>query len=226
MIPLFLSFFECMACQKNPPSTRAFPLCNRCKESILFHPTHLISPDFTPYDIQSLYTLYALYEESYDVLKKWKLRHSPIFDRHVLVLPPSLKRKLKNLHADAIVPIPQNPDRLWKIESQTEKIAFWLSRQIQVPVRPWLKYENPKHTPKQSSQSALDRKTSIPPMTAEKSSSLSGKTILMVDDFFTSGRTLQCGAQHLRRGQALQVHGFCLGMRLSAGPALAKGRNL
>ncbi len=214
MLSTLLHLTRCSGCRSQSPDSRSFPLCKNCHESLILAPIHSNwIPPLEP--LASLQFLYLLYGHGYTVLKRWKAHRGPVFDHRVLKMDEERILQLKSLNLSTLVPIPQNPGRLWKTESQTEVIALWLSQILQIPITHALQYNLPRHQKKQAELDSLARQAqSIPFLIRESAQSLRQQRVLLVDDFFTTGHTLRSAALALRKTQTLEIHGFCLGVRI------------
>ena len=111
--------------------------------------------------------------------------------------------------ADIIVPVPLHRWRLWKRRyNQAALLAEQLSRQSGKPHRPLL-LERTRHTPSQGEMpSAKARRRNVlsafrvPSGVREQ---VRGKRILLIDDVFTTGATVNACARALKRAGAAQV---------------------
>ncbi|HUP56918.1 MAG TPA: hypothetical protein VM598_05650, partial [Bdellovibrionota bacterium] len=144
--------FRCSGCGESAPER--LPLCSVCAESLIPCPelcSHCGSPlcgaseclkPWAPLDpLGSLHASYLFIGQGHEVLKAWKFKSGPLLDRRVLRLEPSLAARLAALGLRAIVPLPQRFERSFQLKgSPSERIARWVSRETDVPVRPLLRF--------------------------------------------------------------------------------------
>jgi ComF family protein len=140
-----------------------------------------------------------------------RLKHGDRLD-HVPGLARALARVGGELldRADAIVPVPLHRWRLWKRRfNQSALLAEQLSRISAKPHRPLLLVRT-RHTPSQgemASQKARRRNVlaafRVP---RERLPEVRGRRILLIDDVFTTGATLDACARALKRAGASQVN--------------------
>ena len=110
--------------------------------------------------------------------------------------------------ADAITPVPLHRTRLFSRRyNQAAEIARPLSRMAHIPYRPdWL--VRPRASPSQGNKSARGRRLNVrgafavPPSAARQ---VVGKRILLIDDVFTTGATVDACARALKRAGAAAV---------------------
>ena len=114
--------------------------------------------------------------------------------------------------ATAIVPVPLHPLRkLQRGYNQSEKIAFELSKLIDVPVKPLLK--RTKYTHQQAKLDANSRRKALKGA-FKADSQLSGERILLLDDVRTTGTTLIRCAEALFQAGAEEVAVITLAVSL------------
>ena len=242
-------FFRCISCrggiQLRSDYTH-FPLCEPCHESLFPCPklckscgspiclTYSDEKCSRPWiaqgrglEIHSYSALYHMVDPCYRVLKSWKKSRGPLFDRRILKSNHELLTTWKEFQPDAIVPIPQNFSRAWKMGgSRTECLADWVSTQTQVPVHFVLKSKTSLKRQAELNLEGRLQSTSRFYMNDSWHSwnpwslwtpwtpwSKNFQNVLLVDDFMTSGRTLFQAASLLRQFGVLRVHAFCLGIR-------------
>jgi predicted amidophosphoribosyltransferase len=155
--------------------------------------------------------------QGYRVLKKWKLHRGPVFDRQVLVSNASLLANWKSLNVKAIIPIPQHFFRSWKMRgSPVEVIAQWVSAQTQLPIQRTLNMGTIQRSTKRQAQRNLGERLASRKNRFTINPSLKSlpSSVLLVDDFMTTGRTLNEAAQTLKNAGVQQIHAFCLGVRV------------
>jgi predicted amidophosphoribosyltransferase len=228
----------CISCKNRMSSeldSQSFPLCRICQRSLIRSPPlchkcggphcrQNVPPEcLRPWRseshprIDSYSARYLLLNSGYQVLKKWKMHGGPLFDRQVLQSDDSLVTLWREEKADGVVPIPQYFHRSWKLKGcRTETIARWVSEQIQIPVIQALQFRYlSMNRRKRQAQLGLKERLQTPSrFLANSEICLQKKRVILVDDFMTTGRTLNQAAQVLKSAGAESVHVFCLGLRV------------
>jgi ComF family protein len=117
-----------------------------------------------------------------------------------------LEKRLRDLKADAIVPVPLHWwRRLTRGYNQSEVLAWSMAKHLRLPCHPrWLR--RVRNTPQQVGQSATARRENVrnaffAPARAE----VRGRTILLVDDVSTTGNTASDAARALRGAGAARI---------------------
>jgi ComF family protein len=118
---------------------------------------------------------------------------------------------LQDQHYDIIVPVPLHTERLrWRGFNQSLLLAQAIGRGQQIPVDPFL-LERIRSTVPQTQLNERERQANVrgafAVVAAER---LQGKHVLLVDDVYTSGATVQECAKTLRREGAAAVDVFTL----------------
>lgn len=161
--------------------------------------------DFDP--IRSFTAAYLLHEEAFTFLKCWKISGGPLLDREVLKFDQALVMSLRSLGVDSVVPIPQKRRRYWEIQRYPSLvIAQSVARLLDVPVVHAL--EDLTEGKAQAKSSAEERlKKSFGALIPVYGS------VLVVDDFLTTGQTLLQASKVLCSVGAGKVHVFTLGRK-------------
>ncbi len=168
--------------------------------------------------IQSYTAQYLLVGQCYQTLKRWKIHHGLLFDQRVLNPKLEIRERLRQLRAEAIVPIPQEFSRSWDLRgSRALRIAEWLSPQTRLPVLPIL-LAPPKNPTRQRQAQLSMRDRLANPIRFEVNEELLRirsvpSSLILVDDFFTTGHTLRQAARTLKARGVQSIHIFCLGLR-------------
>ncbi len=112
---------------------------------------------------------------------------------------------------DALVPVPLHTRRFAERGfNQAELLARCIGKVCNKPVVYWV--ERTRYTPHQALLARLERiKNVADAFTVTKEVSVSGKNVLLIDDVFTTGSTLQECAKAVREGGVGEVSGFSLG---------------
>lgn len=111
-------------------------------------------------------------------------------------------------HADAIVPVPLHPLKLWmRTYNQSELLARELSKASGIPVREDL-LRRVRYTGAQKSRSAAARRTALKNVFSA-SPEVKGLSLILVDDVVTTGSTLTACARALKKAGAARVYGVC-----------------
>lgn len=225
--------FKCIACENGPLNLQSFPLCLNCKEAWVECPSLCpkCANPFCPAErclrpwrlgqewIDSYSACYLLLSECYRILKKWKTRRGLLFDQQVLesqIIHRRIESLTQKTGAHAVIPVPQNIRRSWQLSgSPADAIAVQLGRQLRVPVmRSLLPAQKARF--RQAELSAEQRlKNMIRFELNLKERPARGSTVILVDDFMTTGHTLRRAAYALKLTGVGRIHAFCLGFRPS-----------
>ncbi len=234
-------FTRCISCQSNLQMTtdrNYFPLCLICSESLVSCPNlckNCGSPlclPLGPQDpnptcarpwisnpcINSYSARYLLINPGYSVLRKWKIHGGILFDRQVFKSNSLIQAAWQYSQAEAIIPIPQNYRRAWKMGgSRVERIAQWVGSETHCPIIRALQLPLSLNTHPRKRQASLnlsERLESQIKFQVHSHKLQNVKRVILVDDFRTSGRTLNQAAAALKKSGLEQIHVFCLGIRV------------
>lgn len=144
-----------------------------------------------------------------------KYRHRPSVGLHLAQFAfPCLYDLGLGSGADCIVPVPLSIQRQWRRGyNQAEWIARGISKVTGIPVCTAV-LKRVRNNPTQTSRTALQRMENTHGIFAvrTKSPDLNGKTILLVDDIFTTGATLGDCVRALRQSfPSVRIHIYTLG---------------
>ncbi len=114
---------------------------------------------------------------------------------------------LGQLRAELIVPVPLHPKRLrWRGFNQSLLLARQVSRAYGTPVDPFVVVRR-RETPPQTQLTEEERRRNMRGAFAVNSGTpIKNKTILLVDDVYTSGATVNECSRVLRRAGAKAVY--------------------
>ena len=114
---------------------------------------------------------------------------------------------LKECHADLIVPVPLHPKRLrWRGFNQSLLLARQVSRLYEVPVDPFVLYRDRETAPQTLLAEDERRKNVRGAFAVYPEKSLKERKVLLVDDVYTSGATVNECSRALVRGGAKEVY--------------------
>jgi ComF family protein len=114
---------------------------------------------------------------------------------------------LETLQYDAVIPVPLYPTKLRDREyNQSLLLADRLSRHTRIP----LSYDNLVRTRETPPQTELSRAVRLKNLrrafTVRRPADMAGKRVLLIDDVFTTGTTVNECAKALRKAGALDVY--------------------
>jgi ComF family protein len=116
-------------------------------------------------------------------------------------------------HIDWIVPVPLHRYRLWRRGfNQSAVLAQSVSHETGLPYVP-LCLKRHRHTPSMGALRAKERLLNVKDafcVTGSYAADLKGKRVLLVDDVYTTGATLNACAHILKQGGAASVSGITL----------------
>lgn len=233
-------FFKCIACENGLLDLQNFPLCLNCKKAWVECPSlcskcgNPLCPEekcLRPWRseqewISSYSACYLLLSECYRILKKWKTRRGRLFDQQVLksqITHRRIESLAQKIHAHAVIPIPQNIRRSWQLGgSPADAIAIQIAQQLRIPVMHSL-LPAQKTRFRQAELSAEQRLKNLIRFELNLNElPVRGSTVILVDDFMTTGHTLRRAAYTLKLTRVNQIHAFCLGFR----PAFSQNAEL
>jgi len=214
--------FRCVACKTSIFFSSHFPLCEICEQSLVPCPTLCslcASPSCQPekcnrfWDpvskIHSYSALYLLVGSCYRTLKAWKRQRGFLFNRKILQASERHLNLWNEFQADAIIPVPQRFFQAWNMQgSPSETLALWMSSLLRIPLVWALRY--PHFKKKQASLTIRERLQSKRFCLQQVKLP---QNIILVDDFRTTGQTLQEASGLLKEVGVAKIHAFCLGIR-------------
>ncbi len=207
-----MSLHACAGCDAALPfqwNLKNLPFCKTCFSYL--KPNTNINPKF--------FYAFSSHAVSHKILRHWKKHPHSVFENEIFRRAHPVLIQLKNTPPheswNYIVPIPQRGSRAFFLGGgPARRIAMRLSRFLKIPVVEILEKQNPNTLP-QAKKSLQERFES--PMefqvTTDHELDCVGKKILLVDDFMTSGQTIQQAKQALVRAGFDKVGVFVLGHR-------------
>ena len=211
---LFFRPFVCPGC--GDFSTRT--VCNPCKDSLRRNHSALLEKNE---GIRAIYPVFFSFETTHRILVHWKNSGGQGLKRLLFSASPALLEELRKLEIEHIVPIPQYHARnLKRGHAPALDVADWFARELGVKVEHEALILNPEPTDKQSLRGAWERRFLDDPfrVNLDLRGKLGGK-VLIVDDFITSGSTLDKAANALMgMNPELRIHAASLGWRPRALP--------
>lgn len=201
----------CLACKAYlaAQTEKEYLLCQTCFDGIPIYETVSLGPKFTlvavsPYDNKALREL--LHAFKYDRFLATQIPLASLIDKYLNNVNLS-----KTLPADTVVvPIPLHRKRLRERGfNQAEVIADIVGECLSFPVISSV-FVRIKDTPRQTTRkSKAERLESLRnSFEVIDKETLKGKTIILVDDVYTTGATINEAAKTLRRGGAKNIIGF------------------
>ncbi|MBU9736618.1 ComF family protein [Diplocloster agilis] len=118
--------------------------------------------------------------------------------------------QMRRWKPDALIPVPIHKARLaFRGFNQAELLARGLSKEFQIPVRTDLVYRVKKTTP-QKELNDKERKNNLKSAFHVKPNAIECKTVVLVDDIYTTGSTMDALAKALKANGVEQVYFVCL----------------
>ena len=113
---------------------------------------------------------------------------------------------LSQRQVDLIIPVPLHPKRLrWRGFNQSVLLARQVSRAYGLPMDPFIVVRH-KETSPQTQLSEEERRKNVRGAFSLRSAALKGKGVLLVDDVYTSGATVNECSRVLKQGGAKEIH--------------------
>jgi ComF family protein len=114
---------------------------------------------------------------------------------------------LQNCPADLIVPVPLHPRRLrWRGFNQAVLLARQVSRVCRTPMDPFVLVRR-RETPPQTQLTEQERRKNVRGAFAlNPARPIEAKRVLLIDDVYTSGATVNECSRELRRGGAAKIY--------------------
>lgn len=114
-------------------------------------------------------------------------------------------RKINGRRADCVVPVPMHWWKRWRRGfNQAERLGQEVSRALSIPMVEALRRPKPSRV-QAGLASAARRKNALRSFALSRSGEIAGKSVLLVDDVFTTGATATACARLLKRAGAERV---------------------
>ena len=214
--------FFCSACWQSIHPFQQ-PACARCDQPFVSPAATIYSPDHhcqycleRPPAYERAWTLFPYLPPLREAICSFKYRgkHTlarPLARLMISALPPGID-------ADVIIPVPLHPARLRTREfNQSLLLADQLSRHLTRPVSPM----NLVRVAATDPQTTLSRQARLRNLRkafeVRRPQDLAGKRVLLVDDVFTTGTTLNECAKTLRNAGAVTVFALTLARTVDTG---------
>jgi predicted amidophosphoribosyltransferase len=207
---------RCISCDIDFPTTETFPICAICQNALL---PGLNLHSFSSDRIESQYSLFQLTDAAYPVLRRWKTRRGPLFDRQVLKQVDLVKlfNYLDDQNIQAIIPMPQNYRRSLNMGGSPALIlARYISRASQKPLRTNIFARLEESGGKRQAELPGWQRIQTRLHFKVRKNSLGLDSVLLVDDFSTTGHTLNEAARAFKEAGYGRIHTLCLGTRNAA----------
>jgi ComF family protein len=123
---------------------------------------------------------------------------------------------LNQCDADLIIPVPLHPRRLrWRGFNQSLLLAKQVSRKYDVPMDPFVLYRKRETAPQTQLAENERRKNVRGAFATDPEKSLKGKSLLLIDDVYTSGATVNECSRVLLHDGAKDVYVLTLARTVS-----------
>ena len=219
--------FFCLSCRSKSLLPR--PLCNYCEESMIPCPplcstcgspecgALCVRPTVSLLPLSSVSGCFLALGQCYIILKQWKKCKSAMLTRwlkHSVL--ENYQRKAPNTRTKWICPIPSDSARAWHLgRNPAFEIAKWI-QEIEgdhATIVPSLELFYSSHQAQRGSfERRLDHERFIWSRSVDFEKS--PEEIILVDDFWTTGRTLRNAGRVLSKVlPGISLHGVVLGLR-------------
>ncbi len=129
-------------------------------------------------------------------------------ERMLAALPPDRKRP--GPPADCMVPVPMHWWKRWRRGfNQAERLAWEISRRLSVPLVQPLRRPKPARV-QAGLASPARRKNALGSFAIRNAAAVAGRSVLLVDDVFTTGATATACARLLKQAGAARVEFLAL----------------
>jgi ComF family protein len=123
---------------------------------------------------------------------------------------------LGECYVDMIIPVPLHPTRLrWRGFNQSVLLARQISRAYEVPIDPYVLQRNKETQPQTELNEEQRRRNVRGAFALHPRRRVKGKRLLVVDDVYTSGATVNECSRTLKQAGAKEVHVLTLARAVS-----------
>lgn len=162
--------------------------------------------------VHSFSAAYLLTQATYRVLKYWKNHPNRALQQHLFHWRPALLDTWKQFTPEAVIPIPQTSLRSWKLgKNPAAVLAQKIAKDLHIPCLEPLAVGEEPHL-RQAMLPAGERHERSRDWQLLQSL-LTYRRLMLVDDFRTTGRTVQDALSTLNSVFSGQWHVFYLGVR-------------
>jgi predicted amidophosphoribosyltransferase len=212
----FMRPFTCPGCQESSSDL----ICKTCLRSM--RKNHRMIELKTD-GVLGLFPIFFSFSHTHRILRHWKLRGGKRLERLLFCPSPELIETLKSMDFEAIVPIPQDPERCLKVgHASAMEVAKMFSKALDLPILDQVLTLKSEGADKQAMRSVWERRFLKSPFVGiNPMSSGLPERILLVDDFITSGSTIEKAARALLCLRSdLKIHAAGLGWKPRIRPRL------
>ncbi len=208
--------FICICCQRKKEKTAAFlreeyiGICRECNEKLQY-----IAKDAVfcgNENLQSIFSVFYYKGIIRNAISRYKFsgqrRYGKIFS---LLMYDYLKDLELQKNFDLITMIPISKKRLWERGyNQSEDLAKALSEMLGIPFEKNCVFKKIDNKKQSLERNRLDRIANVENVYIADAKKVRGKSILLLDDIFTSGATMKSCAKELVEKGAECVSGIAL----------------
>ena len=218
----------CHACKEALEQTLPEPLCTQCgrpivstaaAEGVSLPQCHLCRSQVYAFDFARSFGAYTARMSHAILLLKYG-NVAPLGGWFARRLASLVKRYPQGFAADVVVPVPLDRGRLWERGyNQAELIAKPLARLLGIPFRSYLLVRT-RPRPNQLRLTRRERWETVRGAYAtQKTARVDKLRVLLVDDVFTTGATLDACSRALKGAGAARVVGLTVARALPLTPA-------
>ncbi len=206
--------FICPGCEEPTSDT----ICPTCLTSMRKNKTMMNAKSD---GILGVFPIFLSFSTTHSILVHWKNRGGNDLRNTLFSPSEDLIKEMKALHFDAIVGIPQYHLRnLKRGHASAMSVARFFSHQLSVPLIEDVLILNDKTGAKQAERNFWERKYLLNPFKGNPDfQGKLPKRVLLVDDFITSGSTVEKAASVLSLlNPEVEIHAASLGWKPKTGP--------
>lgn len=214
--------FICPGCQEHTASG----ICETCIRSLRKNLTIQVPQE---HGIRGIFPLFVSLTTTHHLLTHWKDYGGSLLQKMLFQITPELKTELMDHDFDVIIPIPQNEERsLKRGHASAFEVAKYFSRELKVPLSMHSLSLKPGLQIKQANLTEWERRHAPNPFQSTEFSEfplsmMKMKKVLIVDDFITTGSTLEKAANAiLEKNPGLHIYAASLGWRPKFTKSLTK----